>query len=234
MNRPSCIASVLVIVASSTITAFGASPNTCRQGYVWREAYPGDYVCVSPEVRAQAAGDNSQSNARRAPGGGPSGPDTCLSGFVWREARPEDHVCVTPQVHAQAASDNSQAAARRADTRSRPANANTGNLSDDVEGWNQYGFGIAVHRSNSWSDLIFTWQVRPPNRYDAFNVRVRVSDGREGQVEVPGGNHGSYTVRNAEVGKTYTFLVQGCNKGTFSSTCTEWSQLSVLNDRNLR
>ncbi len=29
-------------------------------GYVWREAFPGDHVCVPPDDRAQAAYDNSQ------------------------------------------------------------------------------------------------------------------------------------------------------------------------------
>lgn len=87
-------------------------PDTCRQGFVWREAFPGDHVCVTPETRAQAAFDNSQAEARRDPEGG-FGPDTCLPGFVWREARPGDHVCVTPETRAQTAADNRKAAARR-------------------------------------------------------------------------------------------------------------------------
>lgn len=86
-------------------------------------------------------------------------------------------------------------------------------------------------RSESLSDLIFTWKCRPPHHYDAFNVRVRISDGREGQVEVRGGNHGSYRERNAVVGRTYAFLVQGCDKGTFGSKCTQWSQLKYANAR---
>src|SRR5258708_6931287 len=84
-------------------------------------------------------------------------------------------------------------------------NAAAGNLSNDTEGWNQYGFGLGVHRSESLSDLIFTWQVRAPYHYDAFNVRVRISDGREGQVELRGGNNGSYRERNAVVGRSYIF-----------------------------
>ena len=92
----------------------------CRQGYVWREAFPGDYVCVTPETRTQAAQDNGQADARRQPGGGAYGPNTCLSGFVWREARPEDLVCVTPETRTQTASDNAQAAARRAPSGPRP------------------------------------------------------------------------------------------------------------------
>jgi hypothetical protein len=40
--------------------------DTCIQGYVWREAIPGDHVCVTPEVRAQAAEDNRLADSRRA------------------------------------------------------------------------------------------------------------------------------------------------------------------------
>jgi hypothetical protein len=39
--------------------------EACIYGYVWREAVPGDHVCVTGETRAQAAYDNSQAAARR-------------------------------------------------------------------------------------------------------------------------------------------------------------------------
>jgi hypothetical protein len=89
------------------------SPPRCRPGFVWREALPGDYVCVTPVTRALAQRDNVAAASRRNPSGGPYGPDTCLSGFVWREATPNDHVCVTPATRAQTLADNSQAASRR-------------------------------------------------------------------------------------------------------------------------
>lgn len=111
----------------------------------------------------------------------------------------------------------------------RTAPAARGNLTNDTEGWDTNGFGLSVSRSDSLSDLIFSWKCRS-SRYDAFNVRVHISDGREGQVEVPGGSAGSYRERNAEVGKTYVFSVQGCNKGTFSSNCSAWSALTKKND----
>jgi hypothetical protein len=81
-------------------------PDTCIQGYVWREAAASDHVCVAPEVRESARIDNAQAAARRSPNGGAYGPDTCLQGFVWREAFPGDHVCVSPQTRSQAAQDN--------------------------------------------------------------------------------------------------------------------------------
>jgi len=87
--------------------------DTCRQGFVWREAFPGDHVCVTPRTRDQAAQDNSQADARRQPGGGAYGPNTCRSPYVWREARSDDTVCVTVQTRSATAHDNAQAAVRR-------------------------------------------------------------------------------------------------------------------------
>jgi hypothetical protein len=39
-------------------------PDTCRQGYVWREATPSDHVCVTPQVRAQTRADNANARFR--------------------------------------------------------------------------------------------------------------------------------------------------------------------------
>ncbi len=83
----------------STVGDFG--PDTCRAGFVWREASPSDHVCVRPEVRAQVAADNAQAASRRQPGGGPWGPNTCMSPYVWREAFPGDGVCVDVAVREQ-------------------------------------------------------------------------------------------------------------------------------------
>jgi hypothetical protein len=84
----------------------------CLQGYVWRKAYPGDYVCVTPGTRAQAQADNAAALSRVASGGGAYGQYTCVPGYVWRQVVPDDYVCVTPAVRAQAAYDNSQASNR--------------------------------------------------------------------------------------------------------------------------
>jgi Caspase domain len=99
--------------AGAVLHATPAVADACIQGYVWREAFDGDHVCVTPAVRTNTAMDNSQAARRIQPGGGAYGPNTCRQGFVWREARPGDVVCVTPATRAQAAADNGQAAARR-------------------------------------------------------------------------------------------------------------------------
>ena len=83
-------------------------PNTCWPGYVWRNAYDGDGVCVTPQSRDQAAYDNSQASSRVDPNG-PYGPNSCIEGYVWRNARDGDGVCVTPQTRDQVAYENSQA-----------------------------------------------------------------------------------------------------------------------------
>ena len=94
--------------------------QACRQGFVWREAYPGDFVCVIPPVRAQAAKDNAEADSRREPSGGAYGPNTCLPGFVWREAKPDDQVCVTPYIRSRTAAENANAGANVATTQPVP------------------------------------------------------------------------------------------------------------------
>jgi hypothetical protein len=116
-RRSKSIASIL-FVSVSTIAghAFAQDygPDTCRQGFVWRDAFPGDHVCVTPGTRRQAAEDNRAAEARVSWHHHDYGPDTCKQGFVWREAGSDDHVCVTPGTRAQTADDNAHAAERYA------------------------------------------------------------------------------------------------------------------------
>lgn len=92
----------------------GSASGTCIEGFVWREAFPGDRVCVAPKTRDQAAIDNKQAKARLEPNASKRlyGPDTCAQGYVWREANTTDHVCVVPDVRTRAAEDNKLAASR--------------------------------------------------------------------------------------------------------------------------
>jgi hypothetical protein len=112
---------VAAMATAALVAALPASgdgdfgPDTCLNGYVWREATstPVDHVCVTPEVRTQTQQDNALASSRRNPNGGPFGPDTCLQGYVWREAVAGDHVCVVPTTRDQARTDNRHAAERR-------------------------------------------------------------------------------------------------------------------------
>jgi hypothetical protein len=70
MNPGRLICFVMIMLAMSSVPVttradFHFGPDTCRQGYVWREAFSGDHVCVTGETRTQAAYDNSQAEARR-------------------------------------------------------------------------------------------------------------------------------------------------------------------------
>lgn len=100
-----------VAVAGPNDLPYG--PDTCIQGFVWREANPSDHVCVTPNVRTRTAQENAQAAADREPNGGPYGPDTCKQGFVWREAYQGDVVCVTPNIRSEAAADNAAAESRK-------------------------------------------------------------------------------------------------------------------------
>ncbi len=80
-------------------------PDTCKQGYVWRDAIPGDHVCVTPQSRAQAAHENAIAGSRVNPTG-PYGPNSCKVGYVWREAYNGDKVCVTGARRAQVRNEN--------------------------------------------------------------------------------------------------------------------------------
>jgi rubredoxin len=86
--------------------------SICVNGFVWREAVPGDHVCVTPGTRAEAADDNAHAGMRVSVHNQSYGPDTCKQGYVWREATPDDHVCVTPGTRDQTADDNAHAGDR--------------------------------------------------------------------------------------------------------------------------
>jgi len=90
---------------SVALPAPPSGPNSCREGFVWRNAFDGDVVCVTPARQTQVQLENANAGSTRA-GSGPSGPNTCKSGFVWRAARPSDLVCVSTQSRAQVASEN--------------------------------------------------------------------------------------------------------------------------------
>ncbi len=83
----------------------------CLVGWVWREAGPGDTVCVTGAERAETRQENALAASRRA-GSGPYGPDTCVAGFVWREAFAGDRVCVTGASRDRARASNAAAASR--------------------------------------------------------------------------------------------------------------------------
>ena len=86
----------------------GKNPSgQCLIGYVWREAFAGDHVCVTPRSQQRARDDNAAAASLRAPNS-----DSCLVGYVWRQANPSDHVCVTPATRGETAEENQLASGR--------------------------------------------------------------------------------------------------------------------------
>jgi hypothetical protein len=90
-----------------------AHANPCLQGFVYRDAYPNDEVCVTPNIRTETAQENADAGAHVQPGGGAYGANTCAAGYVFRDAYPGDQVCVTPAERDEAAADNAAANARQ-------------------------------------------------------------------------------------------------------------------------
>jgi hypothetical protein len=102
----------LTVPATSASAASGdPGPETCRQGYVWREARASDLVCVSPGTRDQVRADNAARQSRWTDGA--FGPHTCVVPYVWREAFNGDDVCVTGTRRAEARADNNAGPGRK-------------------------------------------------------------------------------------------------------------------------
>jgi hypothetical protein len=80
-------------VRAAAFSTTTAAAKPCQPGFVWRDSFEGDAVCVTPQERDAV----HNANPNRQPGGGASGPATCKSGFVWRDSFEGDALCVTPQ-----------------------------------------------------------------------------------------------------------------------------------------
>jgi hypothetical protein len=87
--------------------AVGFGPETCRSGYVWREATVDDLVCVPPEVRDQALADRAEAEAGRNTAAG------CTDGLVPRSANPNDTACTTPEIAASIVAQNQRHESRK-------------------------------------------------------------------------------------------------------------------------
>jgi hypothetical protein len=98
-------------LACFALASMAQADDTCASGYVWREARPGDHVCVTPESRGIVRQENSRAPQRWTAGA--YGPHTCIQGYVWREAFEGDDVCVTPERRDQVREENRVANSRR-------------------------------------------------------------------------------------------------------------------------
>lgn len=171
--RPLPFAAAVTITILGTGSAAPAQP-ACRSGYVWREAFPGDAVCVSPQARDQAQRDNALAASRRQPGGGPHGPNTCRQGYVWRAARENDLVCVTPTVRDQVIADNA-AAASRVTQHGVPAPAPTPGAGPAAtfrtSDWSGWGTAEGVRYRYQWG-----WDAKDNTTAATLHLRFQVEN----------------------------------------------------------
>ncbi|HEX2287076.1 MAG TPA: fibronectin type III domain-containing protein [Mycobacterium sp.] len=119
-------------------TGLPYGPDTCASGFVWRDAVPGDHICVTPERRQKVADDFRTAGSRSPlktfpvpagtrcnpllkkvgdpppPGCSPGGTEICNDGFVPRDVPGENViVCVTPDEAALIAQENANPKANR-------------------------------------------------------------------------------------------------------------------------
>lgn len=110
------VVAVTAIMAGASMASAVHAPHAdaaafCKSGFVWREAFAGDYACVTPTDRSAVWSENSLGPSRILSSG------WCVNGYVWREARPSDHVCVPPTSRSREVGNNANAVFRVADPR---------------------------------------------------------------------------------------------------------------------
>jgi hypothetical protein len=226
-----------IVTAIPSPTGNIGDPNApCLQGYVWRKAYSGDYVCVTPANRAQAADDNAAALSRVQPGGGAYGTYTCKQGYVWRQVVSDDYTCVTPAVRSQAWYDNSQAAYRVAYlnlwvTDWTPPSQSTNNCNGDVcqtssGGWggpnfqvngDGFNFGSVLVQVRSNSGTVLWSQTVTTGSYSgfpggAFGVQTQIGD----CSSVPGTTDNVYVIAYDSVSGRWS------NKLAIDSDCASF------------
>ncbi|MET8989446.1 hypothetical protein ABZW49_28695 [Nonomuraea wenchangensis] len=91
---------------AATVTVTTDMPGKCVAGYVFRDAVPGDRVCVTSATRDQAAADNADAGNWEDEYG------RCILNRTYRKVVPHDTVCVTQRTALQVISDNKNAAGR--------------------------------------------------------------------------------------------------------------------------
>jgi hypothetical protein len=110
-------AAAAAIAPPKAEAALAYGPYTCKPGYVWREAFTNDKVCVTPADRDAVRSENANAWWRTSSSGTPR---WCVSGYVWREARPSDYVCVPPAARDRERSNNASAVQRLEDPSATP------------------------------------------------------------------------------------------------------------------
>jgi hypothetical protein len=152
---------VFAVSALAAVASFGAATHApsadaaafCKSGYVWREAFPGDFACVTPQDRQTIKDENALAGVRKV-----ANSSFCVSGFVWRETRPSDLTCVSTAARSREVSNNANAVFRVADARQTPTSGTNSTVYDSTGG-SVYAYGsgqtpggaVKVYAVGPWS-----------------------------------------------------------------------------------
>lgn len=125
MKRMIWSAIIASFAAGLLIITAQAQPSydsyVCSPGYVWRDAFDGDLVCVTPQRYAQVQDENLHTSEHIDPNALANAFTNwhdCLPGYTWRLAGPHDkvdlnhqvdRVCVTIKAYDQATEENNHA-----------------------------------------------------------------------------------------------------------------------------
>jgi hypothetical protein len=119
-------AALSVAAAASTVglicgSGLAHAEGGCPEDTVWRNARPGDDVCVTKRFEATIISENRDAPNNWEPDGGAYGPQTCKQGLVWREAFDGDTVCVSPDMRSTILAQNANAPRGSAEPLTPPA-----------------------------------------------------------------------------------------------------------------
>jgi hypothetical protein len=147
-----CLAGAATFAPPQAQAALAYGPYTCKAGFVWREAFSGDKVCVTPTDRDTARSENANAWWRTT---GTGNPAWCVSGYVWREARPTDYVCVPPASRDRERSNDAAAVQRLEDASQTPQGGVYASFPYNQTGYYVYASGGGM----SASGRVSFWQV---------------------------------------------------------------------------
>lgn len=171
LGLAACLAGTAAIAPPPAEAALAYGPYTCKPGYVWREAFYGDKVCVTPSDRDAIMSENANAYWRTSSSGNPR---WCYSGYVWREARPTDYVCVPPASRDRERSNNAAAVQRLEDASQTPPGGVYARFPYTQTGYYVYasGSGLSPYGKASF------WQVTTTStRWAPQVIGSRYADG---------------------------------------------------------
>jgi hypothetical protein len=193
--------------------ALAYGPYTCKPGYVWREAFYGDKVCVTPANRDAVRAENGDAWWRTSSTGSPR---WCLSGYVWREARPTDYVCVPPASRDRERSNNYAAVQRLEDASATPQGGVYARFPYTQTGFYVYasGGGLSPYgKAEFWS------VTTTASRWSPQSIGSRYADGNG---HLPDG-YVAHVPCNVYASAPTVIVVNDVGSGTVTTAGSTWA-----------